>query len=53
LTTLSGLSDLLLRHANGLGHEGAVVHLGVVAHLGSFIKSRSEDSVNDRCHQAC
>jgi hypothetical protein len=33
----SGLPDLLLGHADGLGHEGAVVHLAIVAHLGSFI----------------
>jgi len=38
LTTFSGLPDLLLGHANGLGREGAVMHLGVVAHLGSFIE---------------
>ncbi len=37
LTMFSGLLDLLLGHAAGLGREGAVMHLGVVAHLGSFI----------------
>jgi len=31
-------SDLLLGHAEGLGHEGVVLHLGVVAHLDSFIE---------------
>ncbi len=31
-------SDLLLGHAEGLGHEGVVVHLGIAAHLNSFIK---------------
>jgi hypothetical protein len=31
-------SDLLLRHADGLGHKGVVLHLGVVAHLDSFIE---------------
>ncbi len=31
-------SDLLLGHADGFGHEGAVEHLGVEAHLDSFIK---------------
>ncbi len=32
LTILSGLPDLLVRYANGLGHEGVVGHLGVVEH---------------------
>ena len=31
-------SDLLLGHAEGLGHEGVGFHLGVVAHLDIFIK---------------
>ena len=30
-------SDLLLGHAEGLGHEGVVLHLGVVAHLNSLL----------------
>ena len=30
-------SDLLLGHAEGLGHEGVVVHLGTVAHLNSLL----------------
>ncbi len=38
LATFSGLPDLLLGHADGLGCEGAFPHLGVVAHLGSFIE---------------
>ncbi len=37
-TMFSGLQDLLLGQADGLGHEGAAVHLGVVAHLGIFIE---------------
>jgi hypothetical protein len=31
-------SDLLLGHAEGFGHKGAVAHLGIAAHLDSFIK---------------
>ena len=30
-------SDLLLGHAEGLGHEGVGLHLGVVAHLNSLL----------------
>ena len=38
-------SDLLLGHAEGLGHEGVFVHLGIVAHLNSLLSvviSRSD-----------
>ena len=38
LTTFSGLPDLLLGHADGLGCEGAIVHLGIVAYFDSFIE---------------
>jgi hypothetical protein len=33
LTKPSGLPDLLLGHADGCGHVGAVEHLGIVVHL--------------------
>ncbi len=36
LTKLSGLQELLVGHADGRGHEGAVEHLGEVAHLDHF-----------------
>ncbi len=38
LTKPSGLTDLLVGHADGRGHEGAVAHLGVVAHLDYFVE---------------
>ncbi len=33
----SSLPDLLIGHASGHGHEGAVEHLGVVVHLDHFV----------------
>jgi hypothetical protein len=41
LTKPSGLTDLLVGHADGRGHEGAVAHLGVVAHLDYFVELSS------------